>query len=505
MDTPARLAGKLIGIDLPGPHLDDETRRYLERYRFGGVCLFRKNVQHRAQVAQLVKDIREVLGPKTWVSIDQEGGAVLRTPDFPEAPSAMALGAAGSPELAAAVGAAVGRGLISMGVNWNYAPSLDVNTNPDNPVIGDRSFGSGPGQVAELGLAWARGLQSAGVAPTVKHFPGHGDTHLDSHLALPRVDKPLEMLEGLELLPFRRAVEAGIPALMTAHILYPALDPRYPATLSKAILSDLLRYEWGYGGVIVTDSMAMKAIADHYPAGQAAVRSVQAGADLVLALGSWETKLQQAEAVRAAVEAGEISTARLEQSLERLEHLEQQFSGVPRPYPAELERQDRALMNEAARHSITAYGEVTRPHPSDPVLLVAPRSATGENVYELGPDAETLALALAPRFPRLRVLAYPKEAPEAVLGELQVQATGSAFLLFGTTARGPLSEGELRLGRSLFALGKPALHLAIWNPYHVRALGQPALLSYGFRAPALAALSQVLAGAPALARLPVGF
>lgn len=500
-----RLAGKLIGIDISGPHLDDETRRYLERYRFGGVCLFHKNTQSREQVTRLIRDIREVLGPETWVSIDQEGGAVLRTPDLPEAPSAMALGAAGSPELAEAVGAAVGRGLISTGVNWNYAPSLDVNTNPDNPVIGDRSFGSGPGRVAELGLAWARGLRSAGVAPTVKHFPGHGDTHLDSHLALPRVDKPLEVLEGLELLPFRRAVEAGIPALMTAHILYPALDPHHPATLSKAILSDLLRRGWGYRGVIVTDSLAMKAIADHYPAGQAAVRSVQAGADLVLALGSWETKLQQAEAVRAAVEAGEISTARLEQSLERLEHLEQRFPGVPRPYLMELERQDRALMDEAARRSITAYGEVPRPRPTDPVLLVAPRSATGENVYEPGPDAETLALALAPHFPRLRVLAYPKEAPETVLGELQAQAAGSAFLLFGTTARGPLSEGELRLGHSLFALGKPALHLAVWNPYHVRALGQPALLSYGFRAPALEALGQVLAGAPTLGRLPVGF
>jgi len=501
----AALAGKLIGIDLPGPSLDDLTRGYLERYRFGGVCLFRKNVRNREQVARLVEEIREVLGPQAWIAMDQEGGAVLRTSDLPEAPSAMALGAVGDLELAQAIGAAVGRGLISLGVNWNYAPSLDVNTNPGNPVIGERSFGGDAEQVAALGLAWANGLQSAGVIPTAKHFPGHGDTHLDSHLALPRVDKPLEALEQLELLPFRRAVEAQIPALMTAHILYPALDPQYPATLSKAILTDLLRHNWGYPGVIVTDSMAMKAIADHYPAGHAAVRAVNAGADVVLALGSWPNKLQQAEAMRAAVEAGQISPARLEQSLERLERLAQRFPGQAKPYPADLERQDRSLMHRAAQRSITAYGRVTLPQTDAAVLLVAPHSTSGENVYEAGPDAQTLGRALSARFRQLSVLSYPQEGPLSILEELQTRAAGADFLLFGSPTRGPLSEEELQLGQRLFGLGKPALHLAVWNPYHVRALGQPALLSYGFHPPALEALAQALAGAPAPGRLPVGF
>lgn len=277
-------------VDVPGPTLDDATRRHLAHYGFAGVCLFRKNVQHRRQLAELVEQIREVLGPEALIAIDQEGGAVLRTTDLPEAPSAMALGAADDPALAEAVGAAVGRGLISLGINWDYAPVLDVNTDPRNPVIGDRSFGSDPAKVAELGLSWARGLEGAGVMACVKHFPGHGDTYLDSHLALPVVRKPREQLEAVEFYPFRRAVEAGISSIMTAHILYPALDPEYPATLSQAILTGLLREEWGYDGLVVTDSMDMQAItqfsADRFNPGAAALHAFGAGADLVLALGS---------------------------------------------------------------------------------------------------------------------------------------------------------------------------------------------------------------------------
>lgn len=494
------LAGKLLGIDISGPQLDDETRKHLEQHAFGGVCLFRKNIQNRSQVAQLVGEIRAILGPQAWISIDQEGGAVLRTSDLPQAPSAMALGAVSVPTLAEAVGGAVGRGLIGLGINWNYAPCLDVNTDPRNPVIAERSFGSDPERVAELGLAWAKGLQSAGVIATAKHFPGHGDTYLDSHLALPRVDKPREVLEGLELYPFRKAVEAGIPAIMTAHIIYSQLDPENPATLSRAILSGLLRQEWGYDGVIVTDSMLMKAIAAHYPAGQAAVRSLQAGADVVLALGSWETKLQQVQAVARAIERREISGARVEESVQRLELLEQHFPGRPRPYSTEPA--DLALMDEAARRSITAYAGPRLPQPTDKVLLVAPRSTVGENVYESLPTTEHLARHLASAFD-LEVLAYAPENPQSYLPEVNAKALQADFLLFATTTRGFLSEGEIRLGQAIFKLGKPAVHLALWNPYQVMTLGQPALISYGFREPALRALVGVLQGQPAPGNLPI--
>ncbi|PZA06287.1 MULTISPECIES: beta-N-acetylhexosaminidase [unclassified Meiothermus] len=491
-------------VDIPGPTLDDATRHHLAHYGFAGVCLFRKNIRNRHQLAQLVAELREILGPEALIAIDQEGGAVLRTTDLPEAPSAMAMGATGDPALAQAVGAAVGRGLISLGINWDYAPVLDVNTDPRNPVIGDRSFGSDPAKVAELGLAWARGLEGTGVMACVKHFPGHGDTSLDSHLALPVVRKPREQLEAVEFYPFRRAVEARISSIMTAHILYPALDPEYPATLSQAILTGLLREEWGYDGLVVTDSMDMKAITHFSPdAKAAAVRAFIAGADLVLALGSRETQQTQAEALRQAREGGTIPAQRWEKSQQRLEQATARFPGTPRPYSSTLEAEDRAILTAAARRSITRYGEVRLPHPGERILFVAPDLAPGESAYENGPAAQELARRLAERFPGLKILAYPRSKPEAIREGLQAALQEADFILYVTTSRQPLQPGELELARALFSSGRPALHVALWNPYHVMALGQPALITYGWRQPTLEALIEALSGAEAPGKLPV--
>jgi beta-N-acetylhexosaminidase len=496
-------------VDVPGPTLDDATRLHLARYGFAGVCLFRKNVQDRRQLAELVAQIREVLGPEALIAIDQEGGAVLRTTDLPEAPSAMALGATDDPALAEAVGAVVGRELIALGINWDYAPVLDVNTDPRNPVIGDRSFGSDPAKVAELGLSWARGLEQAGVMACVKHFPGHGDTHLDSHLALPVVRKPRERLEPVEFYPFRRAVEAGISSIMTAHILYPALDPEYPATLSGAILTRLLRQEWGYDGLVVTDSMDMHAItkfsADRFNAGAAAFHAFNAGADLVLALGPKETQQAQAEAVRRALEDGTIPAQRHQESRRRLEQAITRFPGNPRPYPAVVEAEDRQTVREAARRSITRYGEVQLPQPGDRILFVAPDVAVGESAYENGPAAQDLARRLAERFPGLKTLSYPRSAPEAIRASVQAAVQEADFILYVTTSRQQLQPGEVELARTLFASGRPALHVALWNPYQVMALGQPALITYGWRQPTLEALLEALSGAPTPGKLPVEF
>ncbi|RIH82589.1 Beta-hexosaminidase [Calidithermus terrae] len=504
MDETLRLAGRLMGVDIPAPELDDATRAHLAKYRFGSVCLFRKNVRDRHQLARLVAELREVLGPECLISIDQEGGAVQRTTDLPEAPAPMAIGATGDAGLAEAVGGAVGRSLIALGINWNFAPSLDVNTNPLNPVIGDRSFGSDPAKVAELGLAWAKGLEQAGVMACVKHFPGHGDTHLDSHLDLPTVGKPRALLERLEFLPFRRAAEAGVGSFMTAHIVYPELDPDYPATLSSRILSGLLRQEWGYDGLVVTDSMDMKAITKFSPdAGAAAVRAFNAGADTVLALGPKPVQAAQAEALAKAIADGTIPRARLEHSLERLARAARAFPGTPRPYSTQAEAADRALMKEAAARSLTRHGPVRLPRPADRVLFVAPDVAPGESAYENGPAAQDLARRLKERFPGLRTLAYPRQQPQAVLASAQAAAKESDFILYVSTTRQQLSHAEAELAQALFALDKPALHVALWNPYHVQVVRQPALITYGWRPPTLEALVEALNGAEAPGKLPV--
>jgi beta-N-acetylhexosaminidase len=505
--NPLHRAAKLIGIDLPGLSLDDATRSHLAKYRFGGVCLFGKNVQDRAQLAELIGEIREELGPEAWVSIDQEGGAVLRTTDLPDPPSAMALGAVGDAGLAEQVGSAIARGLIGLGINWNYAPVLDVNINPHNPVIGDRSFGSDPKKVAELGLAFARGLERYGVAATAKHFPGHGDTAVDSHLGLPRVDKSLEELEATELYPFHRAVEQGIASIMTAHILYPALDQENPATLSRKILTGLLRGEWGYSGVIVTDSMGMKAMADNYSPADAAVRSVRAGADVVLALGRREAQIAQVEAIAAAVESGQISQARLGASLERIEELKHRFPGIPEPYSPHYEEADRVLMRQLAAQSLTTHGPVVWPKAGDRILLVAPESAQGEHVYEANLTLQSLAGHLSLKFERLTVMGFQRNSPSVATQKLTSAIYGADYVLYASTSRRPLDNAEKALARRVFdlslSLGKPALHLALWNPYHVAMLGQPALISYGFRTPSLEAVAEVLAGREALGKLPI--
>ena len=187
--------------------------------------------------------------------------------------------------LAEDVGAAVSRGLRSLGINWNFAPVVDVNNNTLNPVIAERSFGEDPRSATRLAGAWMRGALREGLACSIKHFPGHGDTHVDSHHDLPVVDKPLSELKRLELLPFE-ALRHEAPAMMTAHIVYPQLDAEHPATLSRVILGDLLRTEWGYDGVVITDSLVMKAIHDRYGHDRAAVLALQAGADMVMALGT---------------------------------------------------------------------------------------------------------------------------------------------------------------------------------------------------------------------------
>ena len=487
-------------VDLPGTQLDPATRQHLTQHPFAGVCLFRRNIENRRQLSQLVAEIRAILGPHALVGIDQEGGMVLRLLDGPQAPSPMALGAAGQPELAFEVGAAVGRLLISVGINWNFAPSLDVNTNPDNPIVGGRSVGRQPTEVARLGVAWARGLESTGVMAAVKHFPGHGDTHQDSHLTVPVVDKPLEALQATELLPFREAALAQLGSFMTAHIVFSALDPQEPATLSWKILTQLLRHRWGYRGLVVTDGMDMKAITQRYPGGEAAVRALQAGADLVLALGSLEEQARQADAVWTAFEAGNI--AHWPESQQRVTHLGQKFAAQPQRYLDE--EQDYLLMLQASRQSITALHQPPLPQPGQKVLLVIGTRVAYGAAYEDALEPQTLAHLLGSAF-QTDLLAYGQDTLPSHLAALHHAAQQADFLIFASHTRDDLSAADQSMARAVFALGKPAVHLALWNPYHARTLGQPALLTYGFRQPSLAALLEVLSGKAASGRLPIAF
>jgi beta-N-acetylhexosaminidase len=253
------------------------------------------------------------------VSIDQEGGLVMRLRGVAtDWPAMLAVGTAGEPARTQQVGRALGDELAALGIGWDFAPVLDVHTNPANPVIGNRAFGTTPEAAAAHALAFWRGLRGAGVVGCGKHFPGHGDTRTDSHHELPVVDHDVARLRAVELAPFAAAAQAGMEAFMTAHVLFPALDPDWPATLSRKILTGVLRGELGFRGVIVSDDLGMKAVADRYPIEDLAVGCIEAGADHLLVREPAGRQIAAHEALVRAAESRADFRARVEESAARV-------------------------------------------------------------------------------------------------------------------------------------------------------------------------------------------
>lgn len=289
------------------------------------VGLFGRNIVSPEQLAALTAQLRTER-PDVLVAIDEEGGDVTRLEARTGSsfPGNHALGAVDDVELTHAVARELGRRLAECGVHLNWAPSADINSNPDNPVIGVRSFGADTGLVARHTAAYVTGLQSAGVAACTKHFPGHGDTAVDSHHALPRIDVAADVLQDRELAPFRAALAAGTRAVMSAHILVPALDPDRPATLSRPVLTDLLRGELGYQGLIVTDGMEMRAVSGTYGIEHGSVLAVAAGADAICVGGGLaddETVRRLRDALVGAVRSGELPEERLADAARRVREL----------------------------------------------------------------------------------------------------------------------------------------------------------------------------------------
>jgi len=334
MSELARAVGQLLWVGFDGHDVPEELAARIAASEVGGVILFRRNVRDLAQVRELCARLHAA-APRDaplLLSVDQEGGRVqrLRAPAT-EWPPMLRFGerlvAAGDDaarrasvlELAERVGQAVGREVAAAGFDVNFAPVLDVHTNEANPVIGDRSFARTPDAVALLAGRFAAGLAAAGVIACGKHFPGHGDTHLDSHLALPRVDHPIERLRRIELAPFGSL--AWLPTLMTAHVVFSAVDAELPATLSPRVLTDLLRGELGYRGVVVSDDLEMKAIADHYGVEDAVVRGMLAGCDVFLLCHEVELQRRAFAALVDAAERRSDVRRRVEESVARLRGL----------------------------------------------------------------------------------------------------------------------------------------------------------------------------------------
>ena len=324
-DLLRRCAGLFV-VGFPGEAPDDGVRA-LTDLGVAGAILFKRNVASADQVASLTRALKRHAGRPFLTAVDQEGGRVarLRGAPFTALPPMRELGRARDPEFAERAGRLLGWEVRAVGFDWDFAPVLDVDTNPRNPVIGDRAFHSDPQVVAELGVALGQGLEAMGVAACGKHFPGHGDTAKDSHLDLPALPHDLRRLRDVELVPFEAWAKAGLASVMTAHVVFEALEKERPATMSARVLDGLLRRELGYQGVIVSDDLEMKAIADHFTVEEAAVEGLKAGVDVFLVCHHAEVQRRAIEAVAKAVTDGRVSEARLEDALGRVAKLVRRF------------------------------------------------------------------------------------------------------------------------------------------------------------------------------------
>lgn len=485
------LVGRLLMLAYHGT---DAPLVQLEELGPGGFLFYPSNLPSTETARSVTRRLQEAAAHPLLFGIDQEGGPFTsyRSGEATLFPGNMALAATGDPSLATRVGEATGRELAHAGFNMNFAPVVDVAINPDNPIIGIRSFGADVDVVGAFGAAYLQGLEAAGVAAVAKHFPGHGDTAADSHLELPSVTGDLARLRTVELPPFETLIEAGVPAIMTAHVAFPAIEAEVPATLSRAALDGLLRQELGFEGLLVTDYMDMQAIAQNYGPGEAAVMSVIAGADLVLLGPDPEVQRAVHAALVEALRSGRLSEERVREAVHRSERVATLHP--PRwDDPAPDYGAHRALAEEVAELAATLlWNDGVLPlDPRAQVLVVAPQPGGFGQPPHLGE-------VLAREHDRVRTLAIsedptPAEVDEAVrlAGSADVVVLGSYHWL------GAFPAGSASLAAGLAETGRPVVVVALGNPDDARFLPvrpDAYLAVYGYREANLRGAAAILTG-----------
>lgn len=323
--------GQMFIVGFDGTKVDGNLKELISEYHVGGVIHFSRNIDSRDQLLELnneLKEISRINSVPMFLGVDEEGGRVSRLPfGNTEIPPNKEIGKQDNIELSYKLGSIIGNELDAFGFNLNFAPVLDIHSNPENTVIGDRSYGDNADLVSRMGVAAMQGIRDTGVVPVVKHFPGHGDTKVDSHVGLPIVNKTKEELYQLELKPFQSAIEKNVDMMMVAHIQYPNIDKeKKPATLSKEIITNLLREEMGYNGVVITDDMQMGAITENFGLEKATLESIKAGVDIVLICNDYEKEKKAIQVVREAVKSGDISEERINESVKRILLLKNKYN-----------------------------------------------------------------------------------------------------------------------------------------------------------------------------------
>ncbi|MGW0764114.1 glycoside hydrolase family 3 protein [Streptomyces sp. NPDC002676] len=493
----------------------------IAKYRVGGIIYFSwaHNTRDPHQIADLSNGIQRASleqprGLPVLITTDQEHGIVCRVGKPATLfPGAMAMGAGGSRSDARTLGRISGAELRAMGINQDYSPDADVNVNPANPVIGVRSFGADPAAVAELVAAEVKGYQASRVAATAKHFPGHGDTAVDSHTGFPVITHSRELWEKLDAVPFRAAIEAGIDSVMTAHIQFPALDDSGdPATLSHPILTGILRGELGYDGVVVTDSLGMEGVRTKYGDDRVPVLALKAGVDQLLNPPSIDVAWH---AVLKAVQSGELTEARLDESILRILRLKTRLGLLEQPYVSQagvdrtvgteehLETADR-IAERTTTLLVNEGGILPLDRRTAPRILVVgadPASPSGTT----GPPTGVLAAALTELGFTATALSTGT-APSAATIDKAVTAARDADAVVVGTYNVTAGSAQKTLVQQLLATGRPVVAIAVRNPYDVAQLTavKGYLASYSWTDTELRAAARVIAGRVAPnGRLPV--
>lgn len=485
--------GQRLVAGFEGTSLPADFKQKIAKYKIGNVILFANNVQDEVQLTALCKEIRDCILAETgyipFITIDQEGGCVSRlNENFAQVPGAMQLANAGDKEKVYLAGKITAGELRRCGVNFDLAPVADTNSNVQNPVIGLRSYGDRPEVVADYATQMQKGLADGGVLSCAKHFPGHGDTAVDSHIGLPVVDKSLAELKACELIPFQKLIDEGIPGIMTTHILFPQLEPSgLPATMSKRILQGLLRGEMGFRGLILSDCMMMGAIKENFDTIEGGLKAFSAGVDLIFTSHSIDLAGELAGRVEQALQEGTYTQAELDESFARIV-----------AHKKAVEEKAAAEIAGAKELAEGLYRES---------LVALHKPVTLKNPLCLGchPFVTTLASS-----PQNKALSFAKSLAEALQGEgmensidpteeeikaLVEQAKAYDSIVFGSY-NGHVKQGQVRLGRALAALGKPMVWVALRNPYDLAELPEQVygICAFEYSGRALQAVADVLQG-----------
>ncbi|WP_339307156.1 beta-N-acetylhexosaminidase [Paenibacillus sp. FSL R5-0519] len=525
--------GQLLMCGFHGQYADEQITRLIRDYHVGGVIYFRRNVESVDQLTRLSAELQDLAAEAEalplMISVDQEGGMVARIDKegITQVPGNMALGATGNPEYTLACAQILGRELKSIGIDMNLAPVVDVNNNPLNPVIGVRSYGEHAESVAAHGVAAITGYQLQGIAATAKHFPGHGDTAVDSHLGMVKVPHDRSRLEQMELLPFRRAIEAGVDAIMTAHVMFPSIEPEpIPATLSHKVLTGLLREEMGFEGIIITDCLEMHAISKPYGVAEAAIRAVEAGADLILVSHTLQDQVAALEAIVEAVRTGRVSEEVIHQALERImtwkkKRCGQQNDHFVSPKASELfeaadvepvknseftqptDSTETRELNESTLFKI-ASSSITIVHndgllPLDPekdVYVIWPEVVQRTEVDEPWSHTESLGIALSQLRGSVREHNITTQPTSDEADRILAEVSESEQVIVCTyTSAGHLPKGQQYLVEKL-SENHSLIVIALRNPYDLLEIPRPGsyVCTYENTSTVVKALSHVLTG-----------